>query len=528
MVMIEEISAGRLRAALDAGEVTSRDVVQASLDRIAALDRTGPALHAVIEVNPDALEIADALDAELAAGRSRGPLHGIPVLLKDNIATADRMQTTAGSLALVGAIPRRDAFVARRLRAAGAVILGKTNLSEWANFRGSPSVSGWSARGGQALNPYQLDRTPSGSSSGAAVAVAASYAPLAVGTETNGSIVSPSGTCGLVGIKPTVGLVSRAGIIPISRMQDTAGPMARTVAEAAALLSVLAGDDPDDPAHGAGDGTGVTYPARPAGTVAVDFAAGLDAGALRGARIGVLRSAAGFSDAADGVFEAALVALCDAGAELVDPVAMPPREDYCQRRDGLEAMLWDLAPDIAAYIDGYLDPAFPIRSLADIVAFNRAHAAEELTWFGQDILEMALEKSARSDPEYVAVRSRLQRWSRTEGIDALHAAHGLDALVAPTNAPAPKIDLVNGDHHIGGSSTAAAVAGYPIVTVPAGMYAGLPLGLSFIGTAFSEATLIRLAYAFEQATMARRAPGYLPAGVMPPAMVEQPSAAPVS
>lgn len=516
--MIEEVSAGELRAGLDSGAFTVRELVQACLDRINDMDRTGPSLRAVIEINPDALTIADELDAELKDGRQRGPLHGIPLLLKDNIATTDQMQTTAGSLALNGAKPRKEAFIAGRVRAAGAVILGKTNLSEWANIRSSSSSSGWSARGGLAVNPYQLDRTASGSSSGGAVAVAASYAALAVGTETNGSISSPSGSCGIVGIKPTVGLVSRAGIIPVSHFQDTAGPMARNVTDAAMLLNALVGDDPDDPAqHQERLVTEPSYPARPAnGVPHVDYTDVLDPDGLRGARIGVLRSPLAQSEATQRVFARAIDALREAGAELVDPLAFPSEKEMSKNPDILSVMLWDLKTDLGAYLRDYVDPEFPIRRLADVVAFNREHDEVEMPWFGQDLLETALEKGSLEDPAYLAMVAGVQRQGRSEGIDALLGEHRLDALVAPTNAPASRIDLVNGDHHIGGSSTPSAIAGYPIVTVPAGYAAGLPVGLSFFGTAYSEPTLIRLAYSFEQATQARRAPTYTAAGVLPP------------
>lgn len=515
--MIEEVSVGDLRTALDSGKFTVHQLVQACLDRIAAMDRTGPALHAVIETNPDALAIADDLDAEMRDGRSRGPLHGIPVLLKDNIGTADRMQTTAGSLALEGAVPRQDAFIVSRLREAGAVILGKTNLSEWANIRSSLSSSGWSARGGQALNPYQLDRTPSGSSSGSAVAVAASYAPLAVGTETNGSICSPSGICGIVGIKPTVGLVSRSGIIPISHLQDTAGPMTRSVTDAAILLNVLAADDPEEPAQRPEPRPGdPAYPARPAGALPVDYITALDRDGLRGARIGVWREPLARSEAAQVVFERAVEALREAGAELVDPVTMPSSDAMRQGPEILNVMLWRLKADMGAYLQDNIDPTFPIQLLSDIVAFNRDHANQEMPWFGQDILEMALNKGSLDDPEYREMVAKVQRWGRDEGIDAVVGEHRLDAIVAPANAPAWRIDLVNGDHHIGGSSTPSAIAGYPIVTVPAGYVAGLPVGINFMGGAYSEETLIRLAYSFEQTTQARHAPTYAAPGVLPP------------
>lgn len=517
-VNIEEVSAGELRNALDSGEMTIRELVEASLDRISRMDQTGPSLRAVIEINPDALAIADDLDEELNDGRSRGLLHGIPVLLKDNIATADQMQTTAGSLALEGAIATKDAFLVQRLREAGAVILGKTNLSEWAYIRSTHASSGWSARGGQTVNPYQLDRTPSGSSSGSAVAVAASYVPVSVGTETNGSIVSPSGACGVVGIKPTVGLVSRSGIIPITRFQDTAGPMARNVTDAAILLNALAGDDPDDPAQQTDQvPPDPSYPGRPAGGIRrVDFTESLDADGLRGARIGVMRAKGSDSLPAIAVFEEALKALREAGADLVDPVVAPSAEAVQGSKHLIDAMLWALKTDFAECMDAYFDPSFPIQTLADVVEFNKDHADREMPWFGQNLLEASLEKGEFEDEWFRSMVDQLHSWGREEGIDAMLGAHGLDALVAPTNAPAAKIDLVNGDHHLGGSSSLPAIAGYPIVAVPAGYVHGLPVGISFMGTAYSEQTLIRLAYAFEQATQARRSPTYAAPSVMPP------------
>lgn len=511
--MIEEVSLGELRASLDHGEFTVRTLVQACLDRIASMDRTGPALHAVIDVNAEALAIADDLDRELRDGRSRGLMHGIPVLLKDSIATTDGMQNTAGSLALDGALPRKEAFVTARLREAGAVILGKANMSEWANIRSSRSSSGWSARGGQALNPYQLDRTPSGSSSGSAVAVAASYAPVAIGTETNGSICSPAGACGIVGIKPTVGLVSRSGVIPISSLQDTTGPMTRTVADAAMVLNALAGDDPDDPAQRGDDNP--LFPQRRDRTP-VDYTSALDPDGLRGARIGIWRTPLARSSATQVVFERALVAMREAGAILVDPVEICSLDEMTHDRNTLDLMLWRLGPDIAAYMREYTDPGFPVRNLGDVVAFNRKHRDREMPWFGQDILELGLEAESQDEAVYEALATKLHRLAREDGIDAVMREHGLDAIIAPANAPATPIDLVNGDHHIGGSSTPSAVAGYPIVTVPAGLYAGLPVGVNFLGGAFSEETLIRLAYGYEQASQARRPPTYAAPGVLPP------------
>lgn len=505
-----------LRAQMDADLTDAEEIVEHSLARIHELDHT---LHAIIELNPDASEIAREADrARRAADGNVGPLHGIPVVIKDNIATHDRMQTTAGSLAMVDGLPDRDAFIVQRLRQAGAVIVGKTNLSEWANIRSRYSVSGWSGRGGQTVNPYQLDRNPSGSSSGSGVAVAASYVPLAIGTETNGSIVSPSGANGIVGIKPTVGLVSRAGIIPISHFQDTAGPMATSVADAATLLTVIAGDDPDDPAQThPGPADGPAYPTRPDGwTPGIDYTRYLDPDGLKSARIGVLRPESSDRPPVDAIYDTAIAALRDAGAELVEGLELPHAKELGSSPFIVKVMLWDLKTDLAAYLRAYLDPEFPIKSLDDVIEFNRDHAGQELPWFGQDLLEIAAESGELDDPEYIHMVSEVQRWGRHEGIDALLQEHHLDALVAPTNLPAARIDLVNGDRSSGGSSTASAVAGYPIVTVPAGYAAGLPVNLSFLGTAYAEPTLIRLAYAFEQATRARREPTYADPGVLPP------------
>lgn len=532
-----EVTIADLRAALDNGDFTIRELVQASLDQIAALDQDGPALHAMIETNPAALDIADTLDAELAEGNSRGPMHGIPVILKDNIATADGMENTAGSLALEGAPPTRDAFLVERLREAGAVIVGKANLSEWANIRSPRSTSGWSGRGGQVRNPHQTDRTPSGSSSGSAVAVAAGYVPVALGTETDGSIVSPANANGVVGIKPTVGLTSRMGVIPISHHQDTVGPLARTVADAASMLTVIAVPDPDDPAVSSQSGgdaatpAGVspvaspattaaqpTYPQRPRDFAPIDYTSAetLDADGLRGARIGVWRETTGYSPVADEIFEEALLALTEAGAELVDPVAMPSFEEVQTSPDELQVMLWELKPGVADYIEGYVDPSFPIRTLADVVAFNEAHPDEELLWFGQEFLIASVEKSDLSDPEYAATVVRTQQRGRENGIDAVLVNYEVDAIISPTGQPAWKIDLITGDNWKGASSSASATAGYPIVSAPAGSRFGLPVNLSFIGGAFSEQTLIKFAYAFEQATQARMVPALLAPMVVPP------------
>lgn len=505
------------RDALDCG-ASARDLARAALDRIAELDRQGPELHAVIATMPDALEVAGRLDAELVAGRRRGPLHGIPVLVKDNIAVTG-VVATAGSLALAEACPLRDAFVVERLHAAGAVIVGKTNLSEWSNFRSSHSTSGWSALGGQARNPHQLDRTPSGSSSGSGVAVAAGYAPVSIGTETDGSIVSPANANGVVGIKSTVGLVSRRGVIPISHHQDTVGPMARTVTDAALVLTAIAGPDPTDPAVRDQEmAPGLPgYPARPAKLDGIDYASPdiLEADGLRGARLGVWRALEDHNPAGEAIFADTLAALREAGAELIEGIDLAAGYGPEDRADALDVMLWEIGPGVAAYIDEYLPAEFPIRSLADVLAFNRDHADEELRWFGQDLLEMAAAKTPLADPEYLATAARVQQRARG-AIDTALAVHGLDAIVAPSGSPATRIDLINGDQRIGGSSGPSARAGYPIVTVPAGNRFGLPANVSFIGGAFTEATLLRLAYSFEQATHARLTPAFAPPGIAPP------------
>ncbi|WP_338267955.1 amidase [Corallococcus caeni] len=445
---------------------------------------------------PDALTLADALDAKRKAKGARGPLHGIPVLIKDNIATADRMQTTAGSLALVGAVPPRDAFIVERLRAAGAVLLGKTNLSEWANFRSTHSTSGWSGRGGLCRNPYALDRTPSGSSSGSGAATAASFCAVSVGTETDGSIVSPASACSLVGLKPTVGLVSRAGIIPISSTQDTAGPMTRTVADAAALLSVLAGEDPLDAATAASKGR-----AHP------DYTKFLDPQGFKGARIGVPRERLfGYHPATDAIVERALEVMKAQGAVLVDPVTLPNMAKLDEAE--LEVMLYEFKAGLEAWL-AQLGEGAPVRTLADLIAFNEKHREREMPYFGQELLLQARKKGPLTDAAYKKALATCRRYSRAEGLDAVMNQHKLDALVAPTQAPAGPIDLVLGDHWLGSSSTPAAVSGYPSITVPAGDVHGLPVGVSFIGRAWSEPVLLKLAYAYEQASHARRKPTFV-------------------
>jgi len=488
------------QALMETGKLTSKTLVQRYLARIAAVDKAGPRLNAVIELNPDAARIAADLDRERKAGKVRGPLHGIPVLLKDNIATGDRMSTSAGSLALDGVRATRDAFVAARLRVAGAVILGKTNLSEWANMRSTHSVSGWSGRGGQTRNPYALDRNTSGSSAGSGAAMAAALATLAIGTETDGSIVSPASICGIVGIvgiKPTLGLVSRSGIIPIAHSQDTAGPMTRTVADAALLLAAIAGADPDDAATG-------TMQGRPA-----DYAAALRTDGLRGRRIGVARNFFN-SPAVNAVIEAELAILGAQGATLVD-VQVPNVDQYGDSE--LEVLLSEFRPDLEAYLAGYA-PHASVKTMADVIAFNDRHAAQELRHFGQEHLIAAAARPGLDARAYRDALANNHRYSRDEGIDQILREEKLDALVAPTGGTGWLTDYINGDHDGPSFSSPAAVAGYPHVTVPAGFVHGLPVGLSFVGGAWSEAALIAMAYAYEQASQRRRAPTY-PASVNP-------------
>ncbi len=492
---LAEATIADLQDGMKSGKWTARAIAEKYFARIEALDRSGPALKSVIELNPDALAIAEALDRERREKGPRGPLHGIPVFVKDNIDSADRMATTAGSLALVGANPSKDAFVVKRLREAGAVLLGKTNLSEWANIRCSTSTSGWSGRGGLTKNPYVLDRNPCGSSSGSGVAVAANLCAVAVGTETDGSIVSPSSANGIVGIKPTVGLASRSGIVPISHSQDTPGPMARTVADAAALLSALAGQDADDAAT-----------ADPARKAASDYRTFLDPTGLKGARIGVVRGLFGFLDSVDAAMVEALAALKRAGAELIDPVDLTAASKIGEPEG--EVLHYEFKADLNAYL-ARLGPGAPVKTLADVIAFNEKHAKEEMPYFGQDTFVKAEAKGPLTSYAYLEALAKSKRLARTEGIDATMDKHRLDALVGPTLGPACVTDLVNGDRWLGDASTAAAVAGYPHVTVPAGFVFGLPVGLSFFGRAWTEGSLLRLAHAFEQATKHRRPPRFL-------------------
>ena len=490
-----ELSIAELQSRMTKGTLTSRALTAAYLSRITAVDRSGPTLNSVIETNPDALAIAAERDAERRAGKVRGPLHGIPVLIKDNIDSADRMQTTAGSLALVGKPAPRDAFIVQRLRDAGAVLLGKTNLSEWANFRSTRSTSGWSARGGQTRHPFVLDRNPCGSSSGTGSAISANLAVVGIGTETDGSIICPSSICGLVGIKPTVGLWSRSGIVPISSSQDTAGPMARTVSDAAVLLGALTGVDARDRAT-----------ADSAGRSAIDYTTFLDAKSLQGARLGVARNMAGFHPMTDATFERAIDSLRKAGAVIVDPSNVPTVGKYDEAE--LDVLLYEFKAGMNAYLTER-GATVNVRTMDDVIAFNRANAGVEMPYFGQEQMERAQTMGSPSDAKYRDAVATCRRLSRDEGLDAIMAQHSLDAIVAPSNGPSWPTDLINGDRYSGGNSSVAAVAGYPSITVPMGFADALPLGVSFIGRAWSEGRLLGLAYAFEQATMARRAPRFL-------------------
>jgi amidase len=493
---LDEITIGELQDGMKSGKYTARSLTEKYSERIHEIDKQGPAVNAIIEMNPDAFEIADALDQERKSKGPRGPLHGIPVLIKDNIDTADRMMTTAGSLALVGSKPTKDSFVAQKLRTAGAVLLGKTNLSEWANIRSSHSTSGWSGRGGLTKNPYALDRNPCGSSSGTGAGISANLAAAGIGTETDGSIVCPSSSNGLAGIKPTVGLVSRAGIIPISHSQDGAGPMCRTVRDAAILLGALTGVDPDDAATAAS-----------AGKAQTDYAQYCDPNGLKGARIGVARKYFGFSDAVDALMAQALDLMKRQGATLVDPADIETFGKFDESE--LLVLLYELKADLNAYL-ARLGPSAPVHTLKEMIAFNESNRQKEMPYFGQDLFLKAEAKGALTGKEYLDALARNHQLARTEGIDALMDKNHLDAIVAPTGGPAWLTDLVNGDHVAGGSSNAAAVAGYPNINVTAGSIWGLPVGISFFGRAWSEPTLIKLAYAFEQASKARQAPRFLP------------------
>jgi amidase len=482
---------------MKSGKYTARAITEKYLSRMEAIDKSGPALNSVIEVNPDAVEIAESLDRERKEKGGRGPLHGVPLLIKDNIDTADKMMTTAGSLALVGGPkPSRDSFVAQQLRKAGAVILGKTNLSEWANIRSSHSSSAWSGRGGLTRNPYALDRNPCGSSSGTGAGISANLAAGGIGTETDGSIVCPSSSNGLAGIKPTVGLVSRSGIIPISHSQDTAGPMCRTLRDAAIMLGALAGVDPEDTATNASQGKSHT-----------DYTRFLDENGLKGARIGVARKYFGFSDGVDGILAEAIDVMKRQGATIVDPADLETFGKF----DESESLVLDyeLKADIEKYL-ARLGPSSPMKNLKDLIDFNRQNAAKEMPYFGQDVFIRAQARGPLTAREYIDALEKNHRLTRIEGIDAVMDKFKLDALIAPTGGPAWITDLVTGDHFGGGSSNAAAVAGYPNINITAGYMFGLPVGISFFGRAWSEPTLLKIAYGFEHATQARKAPKFLP------------------
>jgi amidase len=492
---LDEITIADLQDGMKSGKYTARSLVEMYSARIDEIDKRGPAINSVLELNPDALSIAKSLDEERRAKGPRGPLHGVPVLIKDNIDTADRMMTTAGSLALVGSKPKKDSFVAQQLRSAGAVILGKTNLSEWANIRSSHSTSGWSGRGGLTKNPYALDRNPCGSSSGTGAGISANLGAVGIGTETDGSIVCPSSSNGLAGIKPTVGLVSRSGIIPISHSQDSAGPMCRTIRDAAILLSALTGVDPMDSATAGSQGKSFT-----------DYARFCDPNGLKGARIGAARKYFGFSEAVDALIEQALDAMKKQGATLVDPADIDTLGKFDETE--LLVFMYELKADLNAYLSN-LGPSAPVHTLKDIIEFNDRSREKEMPYFGQDLFLKSEAKGPLSEKAYLDAIDKNHRLARTEGIDATMDKYRLDAIVAPTGGPAWLTDLVNGDHVAGGSSNAAAVAGYPNINVTAGLISGLPVGISFFGRAWSEPTLIRLAYAFEQTTKARRSPRFL-------------------
>jgi amidase len=492
---LDEITVGELQEGMASGRFTSRSITEKYLARIDAIDRHGPAINSVIEVNPDALEIAKGLDKERKQKHLRGPLHGIPILIKDNIDTSDRMMTTAGSLALVGSRPPKDSTVAQKLREAGAVILGKTNLSEWANIRSNQSTSGWSGRGGQTKNPYVLDRNPCGSSSGSGAGVSANLCAIAIGTETDGSIVCPASANGVVGLKPTVGLWSRTGIIPISHSQDTAGPLCRTVRDAVILLGALTGVDDEDSATS--ESRGKSY---------ADYTQFLVADGLRGARIGVVRGTFGFNAAVDALMGNALEVLKAQGAVLVDPADIETRGKFDETESTV--FMYELKADLNAYL-ARLGPRAPVHTLQEVIEFNENHREQEMPYFGQELFLKSQLKGPLTSQEYLDALKKNHQLARTEGIDAVMDKHKLDALVAPTGGPAWLTDLVAGDHFGGGSSSFAAVAGYPNINVPAGEAFGLPVGISFFGRAWSEPALIRIAYSYEQASKLRKAPQFL-------------------
>ena len=488
---LNEITVDKLQQKMKNGDLTSVQVCKKYLERIKQVD---PILKSVIELNPDALEIAQQMDNERKEGKLRGPLHGIPILFKDNIDTGDKMQTTAGSLALEGNIAFEDAFIIKKLRDAGAVILGKTNLSEWANFRSDNSSSGWSGRGGQVRNPYCLDRSPCGSSSGTGAAVAANLCSIGIGTETNGSIVCPSGVNGVVGIKPTLGMWSRRGIIPIAHSQDTAGPMARTVKDAAILLGALAEFDAKD---------SETHIEK--GEIFSDYTRFLDKDGLAGKRIGIASEMIGFNSKVDVLFKQAVEVMKSKGAEIVEEVKFENRRKWGS--PSYQVLLYEFKADLNKYLQEHGNA--PVKSMEEIIEFNKKNADQEMPWFDQEIFELAQAKGDLSTKEYLAALKDSKKFAGVEGIDAVMEKHNLDAIIAQTNGPAWTIDWINGDHFSGGSSSPAAISGYPNITIPMGFVQGLPVGISFFGKAWTEPKLLKIAYAFEQATKHRAAPGFM-------------------
>jgi amidase len=492
---MKEYTINELQSLMEKGSFTAKKITQTYLNKIHEIDKQGPKLNSVIEINPDATEIAEKLDEERNNKKIRGKLHGIPVIIKDNINTSDKMQTTAGSLAFEGYMASDDAFIVRKLREAGAIILAKANLSEWANFRSTRSTSGWSSRGGQTLNPYCLDRNPCGSSSGSAVAVAANLCSVAIGTETDGSVICPSQTNSLVGIKPTIGLVSRTGIIPISHNQDTAGVMARNVKDGAILLSVIAGIDPDD-----------SSTLSQKNKIPLDYTKYLDKNGLKGARIGIARNFFGNSDLIDTIIEGSIQKMKESGANIIDPVEIKTLDDL--REPEFQVLLYDFKDDLNKYINKY-GPINSIRNLDDIIKFNIKYKEKVMPYFGQELLIMANEKDSILGDEYKEALEKCHRLAREEGIDLILKEHNLDAIAAPSGGAAWLIDYINGDHSTGGSSSIAAVAGYPNITIPAGYLYGLPIGISFFSGAFQEPKLLKIAYAFEQTTKIRTSPEFL-------------------
>ncbi len=489
---LEEQTIDQLQAGMANGQYTAKSIVEMYLKRI---EEVNPLINAILELNPEAIAIAEALDKERQEKGSRGPLHGIPILIKDNIDTGDQMPTTAGSLALANNIAAKDAFIVAQMRKAGAIILGKTNLSEWANFRSTRSSSGWSTKGGQTRNPYDLHRSPCGSSSGSGAAVSANLCAVAIGTETDGSVICPSALCGIVGIKPTLGLASRSGIIPIAHSQDTAGPMARTVKDAAILLGAITGIDAEDAA-------------TQGQKIQADYTSFLKADSLQGARLGIMSSSMGVHEKVDQVMEEAFAVLRKAGASLIDLDRIIPDQGIGEAE--FEVLLYEFKADLNQYL-AKLKPEVKVRSLADLIAFNKANSSEAMPYFGQEILQMAQEKGPLSNEEYQQALKKCKNLSQEKGIDAVFAKHQLDAIIAPSDAPAWKIDRINGDHYLMGgkaSYSPAAVSGYPNITVPAGYVHHLPIGISFTGTAYSEPRLLGLAYAFEQLTQFRKAPDF--------------------